>query len=98
MVSTKGGKTRIRITEGGGQHPALLGGLVGAATIVGAALLSGTVIDAFWTIPAAGAILGTSYAVARSAFRRLITSRRKLLEQLMERISAHVTETGSKAR
>ncbi len=98
MVSTRGGKTRVRITEGGGQHAALLGGAVATATVVTVGMILGSTIDVLALIPLGGGVIGASYWGARSLLRRLMARRRQFLGDLLDRISVHVAETGSTDR
>jgi len=95
IVSPKGGKTKIRITEGGGQHMALLGATVAVGSTAGIVLTATVGAPVILLIPIVGAMLGGSYMTARTVFRRIMARRHRVLHSLLERISIHVAETGT---
>ena len=99
MVKPKGGKTRIRITESAGVHPALMA----IATVVGGGALGGLIA---WADPLAGvpivlrasavvAAYVATYFAARRVFAGFIRRRVRILSELMDRLSSHVAETSS---
>ncbi len=100
MVSPKQGKTKIRITEGGGVHTGLfmgttvMGGIlgVGLAELIGTALgnTSGVGIEGLLVVAATA---GGSYLVSRMIFRSMMAKRRRTLSNLMHRLSASVSQT-----
>ena len=95
MVSPKDGKTKIRITEGGGVHTGLfvgttiMGGILGIA--LGEAL--GISIPGILVPPALATVVGVSYLVSRAVFRTMMAKRRRTLSNLMRRLSANVSQT-----
>ncbi len=104
MVKPKDGKTRIRITENGGVQAVFLafgtvigGGVLGV--IIGEAIgtISGAVLlgSARFLLPAAlfGATWGGLYVGARALFRGFIKRRVRILSELLDRLSDHVTAT-----
>ncbi len=94
MVSPKGGKTKIRITEGGGQHMAFL---VAVGSTFGIVLTATLGAPAILLVPIVGAVLGGSYMAARTVFSKIMARRHRVLHSLLERISIHVAETGTVA-
>jgi serine/threonine protein kinase len=95
MVSPKDGKTKIRITEGGGVHTGLfvgttiMGGILGVA--LGEAL--GISIPGILVPPALATVVGASYLASRAVFRAMMAKRRRTLSDLMRRLSTNVSQT-----
>jgi len=94
LVSPKGGKTRIRITESAGVHSLLAGGIVVAAGIVTFVLLIGVRDMPPIIIPAIVAACGTGGVAARGLLRRFIARRKRILTGLLDRISQNVVSAG----
>ncbi len=94
MISPSGGKTRIRITEGGGQHFALLASVVFVG-FMGGALLTRLLGIPEMMLPIMGGALGGSFLVGRNIFGRLIARRHRVLNNLLDRISATIADPTS---
>jgi uncharacterized protein YcfJ len=100
MVSPKQGKTKIRITEGGGVHTGLfvgttvMGGILGVALaeVIGTALGNASGVGMGGILVVAAAV-GGSYFASRMIFRSMMAKRRSTLSNLMHRLSASVSQT-----
>ncbi|MFQ5550024.1 MAG: serine/threonine-protein kinase [Gemmatimonadales bacterium] len=97
MVKPKDGKTRIRITESAGVHPMFLG----FGTVMGGGMLAGVISGAVLSAGAPflltaaifGVTWGATYVAARTLFRGFIRRRVRILSDLLDRLSNHVTAT-----
>ncbi len=104
MVKPKDGKTRIRITENGGVQAVFLA----FGTVIGGGVLGVIIGEAIGTISGAellgsarflalaalfGATWGGLYVGARALFRGFIKRRIRILSELLDRLSDHVTAT-----
>jgi len=95
MVSPKDGKTKIRITEGGGVHTGLFVGTTMMGGILGIALgeALGIGIPGILVPPALATVVGASYLASRAVFRAMMAKRRRTLSNLMRRLSMGVSQT-----
>lgn len=96
MVSPRGGKTKIRITEAGGAHTAVFAATTVIGGILGTSLAGAIGIGGILVAPAVAIAGGTSYLVSRTVFQRLITRRHNVLRTLLDRLSVHITDVGSR--
>jgi hypothetical protein len=94
MVSPKDGTTRIRITESAGVHSLLAGGTVIASGIVMFVLLIGVRDMSPVIIPAIVAASGGLGIAARGLLQKFGVRRKRILSELLDRISHHVLSTG----
>jgi len=93
MVSPKGGRTTIRITESAGMHSLMATGGIVAICIGIFAILEG-VPGVTWQIglSAWAAAIGTGGIAARFLLRKLKDRRTRILSDLLDRISGRVLE------
>jgi hypothetical protein len=97
LVSSRHGRTDIRIEERYGQLlGALFGGIVGGAGVgLGVGLGAGVGAAMGSAILAVGlpfAALGGTYAIARFAFKKVVARRRRALRKLVDQVGAVVAE------
>jgi serine/threonine protein kinase len=95
MVSPRGGKTKIRITEAGGAHTAVFAATTVIGGILGTSLAGAIGIGGILVAPAVAIAGGASYLASRAVFQRLIRRRQNALRALLDRLSVHITEVGS---
>lgn len=93
-LSTRGGQTTIRAEEdltpmAGGLFGGLLGGLGGGLSAPAIAVGVGAFHAALPVVGLVGAVLGSSYALARGIYGALARGREKGLRTLVERLIAH---------
>ena len=101
MVKPKDGTTRIRITESAGVHPVFLafGTVLGGGMLGG--VISGAVLSAgdpfLLTAAIFGVTWGATYVAARTLFRGFMRRRVRILSDLLDRLSNHVTATAPRS-
>ena len=95
LVSSKGGRTRIRITESAGTHSILMWLITGVGGVLGV-VASGVILSAgdhVFVVPILGASLGGAYGLARATYQRLIKRRFRILSNLLDRLSLRAADT-----
>ncbi len=95
MVSPRGGKTKVRITEAGGAHTAVFAGTTVIGGILGTTLAGAVGIGGILVAPAVAVCAGVSYFTSRTVFGRLIRKRQRVLNGLLDRLSVHISEVES---
>jgi hypothetical protein len=95
MVSPRGGKTKVRITEAGGAHTAVFAGTTVIGGILGTTLAGAVGIGGILVAPAVAVCAGVSYFASRTVFGRLIRKRQRVLNGLLDRLSVHISEVES---
>jgi serine/threonine protein kinase len=96
MVSPRDGKTKMRVTEGGGTHTALFVGGTIAGGILGSILGGAIGLEGIQTLPAGVVALSGSYFAFRTIFRALISRRRRVLDALLDRLSLHAARPSAR--